>query len=61
MGNVEAVVPNVSEAETMVEMINKNVVAYLSHYLRDEGMPATFVTDLLKTSCDPFLFHNLAK
>ena len=47
MGDVKAVVPNMSEAETMVRMINNNVVAYLSRYLRDEGMPATFVTDLL--------------
>jgi hypothetical protein len=61
MGDVEAVVPNMPEAETMVEMINKNVVAYLTHYLKDEGMPANFVTNLLKASCDPSLFHNLAK
>ena len=61
MGDVEAVVPNMPEAETMVEMINKNVVAYLTHYLKDEGMPAMFVTDLLKASCDPSLFHNLTK
>ena len=48
--DVEAVVPNVSGAETMVEMINKHVVAYLSHYLENEGMPVTFVTALLKAS-----------
>ena len=61
MGDVEAVVPNMPEAETMVEMINKNVVAYLTHYLMDENMPTAFVTDLLKASCDPSLFHNLSK
>ena len=61
MGDAKAVVSNVPEAETMVKMINKNVVAYLSHYLRDEDTPATFVTDLLNASCDPSLFHNLAK
>ena len=44
------------EAETMVEMMKKNVVAYLTNYLKDEGMPASFVTDLLKASCDPSLF-----
>ena len=37
------------------------MVAYLTHYLKDEGMPANFVTNLLKASCDPSLFHNLAK
>ena len=56
MSDVEAVVPNMSEAETMVEMINKNVVVYLSHYLGDEGMSATFVTDLFKALCNPYLF-----
>lgn len=61
MGDVEAVVPNMPEAETMVEMINKNVVAYLTHYLMDENMPTAFVTNLLKASCDPSLFHNLSK
>ena len=61
MGNVKAVVPNMSEAETPVEIINKNVVAYLSHYLGDKGMPAIFVTELLKVSCNPSLFQNLTK
>ena len=40
----------------MVEMMNKNTAAYFTNYLKDEGMPAPFVTDLLKASCDPSLF-----
>ena len=59
MGDVEAVVPDIEEAEMKVAMINKNVVAYLSNYLVDVGMPADFVTELLKASCDPSLFHNV--
>ena len=61
MGDVEAVVPNIEEAEMMVAMINKNVVAYLSHYLVDAGIPSSFVKALLKSSCDPALFHNMQK
>jgi hypothetical protein len=58
MGDMEAVIPNVAEAATMVAMINKNVVAYLLNYLVDAGMPTEFVTDLLKSSCDASLFHS---
>ena len=61
MGDVEAVIPNVDEAEVMVAMINKNVVAYLSNYLVDVGLPKAFVTDLLQASCDPSLFHCVSQ
>ena len=61
MGDVEAVMPNTPESETMIETMNKNVVAYLTNYLKDEGTPAPFVTDLLKASCDPSFFHKLNK
>ena len=61
MGGVEAVVPNTEEADMVVAMINKNVVAYLSNYLVDAGMPTYFVIALLKSSCDPSLFHNVKK
>ena len=61
MGDVEAVITNVDEAETMVAMINKNAVAYLSNYLVDVGLPKGFVTNLLQTSCDPSLFHCISQ
>ena len=61
IGTVKTVVPNMPETETMVEMINKSVVAYLSYYLGDEGIPANFVTELLKASFDPSLFNNFAE
>ena len=61
MGDVEAVVLNVDEAEMTVAMINKNVVAYLSNYLVDVGLPKAFMTNLLKTSCDPSLFHCVSQ
>jgi hypothetical protein len=61
MADVEAVIPNVAEAETMALMLGKNVVAYLQNYLVDEGMDELVVKKLLKASCDPSLFHSASK
>jgi hypothetical protein len=46
------VVPNTPEAERMIGMMNKNLPAYLYHTMIDYGLPATFVEDLLKNSCE---------
>ena len=59
MADVEAAIPNINESETMCLMMNKNIVAYLTHYLQDAGMDKTFVKELLKESCDPSLFHSV--
>lgn len=46
------VVPNTPEAERMIGMMNKNLPAYLYHTLIDYDLPADFVEDLLKNSCE---------
>ena len=61
MADVEAVIPDIPAAETMVLMMEKNIVAYLTHYLEDVGMDKAFVKELLKESCDPALFHLAAQ
>ena len=61
MADVEAVIPDIPAAETMVLMMEKNIVAYLTHYLEDVGMDKVFVKELLKESCDPSLFHSAAQ
>jgi hypothetical protein len=35
MGPVQAVIPNTPEAEQMIVMINKNVLAYIGNILKD--------------------------
>ena len=61
MGPVEAVIPNVKEAEEFALMMEKNVVAVLSNHLVEVGMDATFVNALLQATCDPSLFHSAAQ
>jgi hypothetical protein len=58
MSHVEVVHPNCEEGEMILLNMEKNVVAYLQHYLVEEGMDKEFVHDLLKKSCDPSLFHT---
>jgi hypothetical protein len=58
LSDVEAVIPNIKEAEETLLMMKKNVVAYLQNYLVDGGMDEGFVKTLLTESCDPSLFHT---
>jgi hypothetical protein len=46
------VVPNTPEAERIVNMMNKNLPAYLYHSLIEHGLPQEFVEDLLDHSCE---------
>ena len=46
MGVVEVVVPNIPEAKQMVLMMNKQIAAFMVHYLKDQGMNEDFLLDL---------------
>jgi hypothetical protein len=59
MGQVQAVIPNNSEAKQMVLMMNKNLPAYIGNALRDQGLPEDFLMDLLKQSCCSTLFTEM--
>jgi hypothetical protein len=59
---IDAVIPNCPEAETMLEMMNKHIAAFLFHYLQtvvkmDEGS----VMALLSASVDPSLLHTIGE
>ena len=47
IGSVYIVIPNTPEAETMVEMMNKQLHAYLMFYIEDQGLDKGFVRKLL--------------
>ena len=47
MGSVDIVIPNRPEAETMVEMMNKQLPAYITFYLDALGMDEDFIRKLL--------------
>ena len=53
LASVDVAIPNAPESETMVAMMNKNMGAFLSHYLKDEGLAENFVNELVKQSIDP--------
>ena len=53
MAHVDVVIGKTNEAEEMVEMMNKNVAAYLSNYLAETGLPVALIKRLLGVSVDP--------
>ncbi len=58
-GVVEAVVPNTKEAESMVGSLNRQVAAFIKHYLLYRGLPRDFVTRLIVASCCPTLVGEI--
>ncbi len=60
MGLVQAVIPNTPEAERMILMMNKNVPAYNGNMLKDQGMPETFLVELVRKSCCPTQISEMA-
>jgi hypothetical protein len=53
MGPVQAVISNTPKAERMILMMNKNVPTYIGNILKDQGMPETFLIELVRASCCP--------
>ena len=62
ISSIDTVIPNCPEAETMVGMMNKNIAAYLYHYLQTVAkMDKDSVMALLEASVDPSLLHTMDK
>ena len=53
LASVDIVIANAPEAETMVAMMNKNLAAYLTHYLKDAGLNEDFIKRLVDRAIDP--------
>jgi hypothetical protein len=60
MGPVQAVIPNTPEAKRMILMMNKNVPSYIGNVLKDQGMPETFLIELVRASCCPTQVSEMA-
>ena len=60
MGPVQVVIPNTPKAERMILMMNKNVPAYVGNMLKDQGMPETFLMELIRKSCCPTQISEMA-
>lgn len=61
MSAVDVVVGNTEEAEKLLEMMNKNVAAFLYHIMRSWNMDEKFVEELLCASVDPDLVGEMDK
>ena len=59
MMSVDVVIGNTLAAEAMVEMINKNIAAYLTYFLPTIGCSKEFIKDLLSAAVDPSLLHEV--
>jgi hypothetical protein len=53
MGPVQVAIPNTPKAERMILMLNKNIPSYIGNVLKDQGLPESFLLDLVKKSCCP--------
>jgi hypothetical protein len=56
---VHVVIPNTPEAKWMVIMMNKNFPAYIGHVLRDQGLPDSFLFELVKQLCCPVMVSEI--
>ena len=61
MGPVLAIIPAAcAEAERLIQMMNKQVVVFLYHFLLDASLPEAFIKALLKETCDPTLVKEIS-
>ena len=61
MGPVLAIIPACAEAERLVQMMNKQVAAFLYYFLVDASLPEDFIRSLLKKTRDPTLVQEINK
>ncbi len=55
------IIPNTPEAEQLVGMMNKNLLAFLLHTFKEQGFPDDFVADLLKNSCETTMLAEMSR
>jgi len=58
-GVVEAVVPNTREVDALVGSMNRQMPAFIKHYLLYKGLSEDFVTRLVIASCCPTLVGEM--
>ncbi len=61
LGPVLAIIPACTEAERLVQMMNKQVAAFLFYFLEDASLPEKFVLDLITATCDATLVSKISE
>ena len=59
MSPVDVVIVNTEEASKMVEMMNRNVAAFLSYVMLEWDMDESFIKTLLSKTVDPELVADI--
>ena len=61
LGRVLAIIPACEEAKRLVQMMNKQVAAFLFYFLTvNAALPSKFVMDILKATCDATLVDEIS-
>jgi hypothetical protein len=60
LGPVLAIIPTCKEAKRLVDMMNKQVAAFLFYFLKDAALPKKFLRSLLKETCDATLVAEMS-
>ena len=58
MGIVDAVFPNTEEHERLIDMMNKQMAAFLRNYLCEKQASMAFINELMKNYVEPMLNHS---
>jgi hypothetical protein len=53
------IIPNTPEAERLVGIMNKNLPAFLSNMLKEQGLPDKFIDDILKNLCEATMLAKM--
>jgi hypothetical protein len=59
LGPVLTIIPACVEAKRLVQMMNKQVVAFLFYFLKDASLPQKIVMDLIKATCNATLVAKI--
>jgi hypothetical protein len=56
---VHLIVPNTPEVERLIEMMNKNLPAFLFHTLKEQDLPDELIDELLQKSCEATMLADM--
>jgi hypothetical protein len=59
LGPILAIIPACKEAKYLIQMMNKQVAAFLYYFLCDVSLPKKFLMELLRETCDTTLVAKI--
>jgi hypothetical protein len=59
LGHILSIIPACKEAERLIQMMNKQVTAFLYYFLKDVALPKKFLRELLCETCNATLVAKI--